>query len=195
MPLRFYYSTRRMVRVLARSSKPYSGAKITWRQLFHDLDLLQFFLTYQDARFVVLQRKTMVDALCSGRIAAARNLWNSKSRPAKEPEPFAIDAQWAKEIFRAQYFRKHMIWSVIDNLQLKALPVFYEPLFEHPVDELARIASFMEVKPFEAQSSLVKLVATPYAALVTNYNELLAAENEIKQQFKWPLPEMAALRG
>jgi LPS sulfotransferase NodH len=179
--LRHEYGLDHLQRELQKTHKRLSGAKIVLTQLVTHLDFTEFFLRYQSSPFLLLRRASAVDALCSFTIAKRTGIWNSATHRHDELAPFAIESEYARTYMQSNMLYEELVLTYFHRLKIRCLLLSYEELARDSGGVLKRVAAFLGTSAFEVRSPLQKLVTRPYAAIVTNYDELAELEAELKK--------------
>lgn len=165
---------------LSSSGKRRVGAKILWPQLIYEMQTFKFFTTYRESRFILLNRSSLTDMLCSVQVANKTRTWLSSNEVHTHIEPFALDMGYARWTMELQLFLRGCIEHMVSALGISVLHLTYEEMMEDKEKALASIADFLGVWPFTQQSDQKKLIVQPYRDIVTNYDDILALERELK---------------
>jgi LPS sulfotransferase NodH len=181
--LRLNYPVERLERELAQERKPWAGAKILLPHVFSETDFVNFFIHYQSARLVLLDRESLVDGMCSWIIAQRTRQWNAEAPRLESIPPFAVPMERAHYGMARHLLSRKLLLTMLKSLDIRTLSLSYEAMMADTPAALARVAALLEVGAFTEVSRLQKLTTQPYRDIITNYDALTAMEHALKQRF------------
>lgn len=183
-PVTFNYPLQTLRQQMEKSDTPYVGAKIIWHQLLSDYHCNDFFLRYRDVPMIIVDRKPYIDGMCSWHLASKTHKWHTSESPHDHIAPFVINTDWARDYLSHVVLYDELIKTYLHRLNIKHLHITYDHISESKIDTLQKIADFLGINAFTQESDLIKMVTTPYANLVLNYDELRQIETDIIAQQK-----------
>ena len=179
-PLLLAQSTSSIQRRIDSSTLPWKGCKITARQLYGTPQNVRkrkdFLGAFPAARCILLFRNNVLASAVSAIRSLQTSVWHSNDHEQTTSQhaekPVHVPVQKLLNTMEQIVHNREMLIREVAERKLSTLETTYEELFADKERVLQEIATFLDIEPTFAHSSLEKMRTTPLQVLIENYEEL-----------------------
>jgi LPS sulfotransferase NodH len=159
--------------MIARSSTPETGCKITFTQLIRNLEVVPFLSAFQRARFIFLERENTVAAAVS--LVLARHTGSYHERGTKKRHAkVRIDPTELRMLIDSRNAYRDTAKRLLSHLDARMMITSYEELTSDTAGTVGRAFSFLGLSRIATASDLTKVAPSRLADAIENYEEVRA---------------------